>query len=230
MHMTVWIKRIHLSLHLLRFLLQVVNTLLFALINGYFLKGHCLLSIKKNHNQSLWQPENKIPWLFTDFNEEFRISLTWCKIPWLFPDLEKKKFFPDFSPTVATLNCLAPMPTSVYQSCIPCFIQLLSHTELCSPKNLGRHAYWPVIKVNETRKTAWERMTRWLSEAAAVNTTKHQPHRAGLINHLSPKSDQRQTSLPYGEIGRQSPFNSPNTVHTFCSGQVGRIKVRIFGA
>ena len=39
----------------------------------------------------MWQPENKIPWLFTDFNKEFRICLTWCKIPWLFPDLE---FFP----------------------------------------------------------------------------------------------------------------------------------------
>ena len=49
----------------------------------------------KIHNQSLWQPENKILWLFTDFNEEFSISLTWCKISWLFPDLEKTRFFPD---------------------------------------------------------------------------------------------------------------------------------------
>ena len=41
----------------------------------------------------------------------------------------------------------------------------------------------------------------------------------------------------YGEFGRWSlvgvkvclTTNSPNTVHTFCSGQVGRIKVKIFG-
>ena len=40
--------------------------------------------------------ENRIPWLFTDFDtiKDFR---------WLFPDLEKFSFFPDFSLTVATL-------------------------------------------------------------------------------------------------------------------------------
>ena len=40
--------------------------------------------------------ENRIPWLFTDFDniKDF---------PWLFPDLEKCSFFPDFSLTMATL-------------------------------------------------------------------------------------------------------------------------------
>ena len=43
--------------------------------------------------------------------------------------------------------------------------------------------------------------------------------------------------VQYGENGRSLigvkvclTTNSPNTVHRFCSGQVGRIKVRIFGA
>ena len=82
---TEWIKRIHLSLHLLQFLLQVVNTLLFALINGYFLKGHSLLSIKKIIIKACGNLKIKFR-LFTDFNEKFKISLTWCKISWLFPD------------------------------------------------------------------------------------------------------------------------------------------------
>ena len=48
--------------------------------------------LKKN----LSKPENRIPWLFTDFDsiKDFR---------WLFPDLEKLSFLPDFSLTVATL-------------------------------------------------------------------------------------------------------------------------------
>ena len=43
-----------------------------------------------------YKPENRIPWLFTDFDniKDF---------PWLFPDLEKCSFFPDFSQTMATL-------------------------------------------------------------------------------------------------------------------------------
>ena len=44
--------------------------------------------------------------------------------------------------------------------------------------------------------------------------------------------------VKYGEFGRWSLIgvnvclttNSPNTVHTFCLGQVGRIKVKIYGA
>ena len=44
--------------------------------------------------------------------------------------------------------------------------------------------------------------------------------------------------VQYGEFGRWSlvgvkvclTTNSPNTFHTFCSGQVGRIKIKIFGA
>ena len=45
-----------------------------------------------------------IPWLFTDFYELLRFSMTFYKIPWPFPDLEKILFFPDFSLTVATLR------------------------------------------------------------------------------------------------------------------------------
>ena len=46
-----------------------------------------------------YKPENRILWLFTDFDniKDF---------PWLFPDLEKFSFFPDFSLTVATLYFL----------------------------------------------------------------------------------------------------------------------------
>ena len=46
-----------------------------------------------------YKPENRISWLFTDFDniKDF---------PWLFPDLEKFSFFPDFSLTVATLYFL----------------------------------------------------------------------------------------------------------------------------
>ena len=46
-----------------------------------------------------YKPENRILWLFTDFDniKDF---------PWLFPDLEKFSFFPDFSVTVATLYFL----------------------------------------------------------------------------------------------------------------------------
>ena len=49
--------------------------------------------LKKN----LSKPENRIPWLFTDFDniKDF---------PWLFPYLEKFLFFPGFSLTVATLS------------------------------------------------------------------------------------------------------------------------------
>ena len=44
-----------------------------------------------------YQPENGIPWLFTDLDniKDF---------PWLFPELEKILFFPDFSLTMATLK------------------------------------------------------------------------------------------------------------------------------
>ena len=43
--------------------------------------------------------ENRIPWLFTDFDNT-------KDFPWLCPDLEKFSFFPDFSLTVATLYFL----------------------------------------------------------------------------------------------------------------------------
>ena len=44
-----------------------------------------------------YKPENRIPWLFTDFDniKDF---------PWLFPYLEKFSFFLDFSLTMATLS------------------------------------------------------------------------------------------------------------------------------
>ena len=53
--------------------------------------------LKKN----LSKPENRIPWLFTDFDsiKDFR---------WLFPDLEKFSFLPDFSLTVATYRHFRP--------------------------------------------------------------------------------------------------------------------------
>ena len=56
-----------------------------------------------------------------------------------------------------------------------------------------------------------------------------------FLRYLAPTADQMQTLLSiyrqlcvvqYGEL----TINSPNTVHTFCSGQVGRIKIQIFGA
>ena len=64
-----------------------------------------------------------------------------------------------------------------------------------------------------------------------------------LINPLSPNKCRLLLSiysqlcvLQYGEFGRSLvgvkvslTTNSPNAVHTFCSGQVRRIKVRIFG-
>ena len=42
-----------------------------------------------------YKPENRIPWLFTDFDNIKDFSR-------LFPDLEKFSFFPDFCLTVAT--------------------------------------------------------------------------------------------------------------------------------
>ena len=44
-----------------------------------------------------YKKENRIPWLFTDFDDI-------KDFPWLFPDLEKCSFSLDFSLTVATLN------------------------------------------------------------------------------------------------------------------------------
>ena len=49
--------------------------------------------LKKN----LSKPENRIPWLFTDFADSIK------DFRWLFPDLEKFSLLPDFSLTVATL-------------------------------------------------------------------------------------------------------------------------------
>ena len=53
--------------------------------------------LKKN----LSKPENRIPWLFTDFDsiKDFR---------WLFPDLKQFSFLPDFSLTVATYRHFRP--------------------------------------------------------------------------------------------------------------------------
>ena len=54
---------------------------------------------KESPSQTKSLAERKIPWLFTDFQVEFRFSLTWYTIPWPWKNL----FFPDFSLTVATL-------------------------------------------------------------------------------------------------------------------------------
>ena len=43
-----------------------------------------------------YKPENRIPGLFTDFENT-------KDFPWLFPDLVEHPFFPDFSLTVTTL-------------------------------------------------------------------------------------------------------------------------------
>ena len=51
---------------------------------------------KSWRNLMNYKPENRIPWLSTDF-ENIK------DFPWLFPDLEKCSFFPDFSLTVTTL-------------------------------------------------------------------------------------------------------------------------------
>ena len=44
-----------------------------------------------------YKPENRIPGLFTDFENT-------KDFPWLFPDLVEHPFFPDFSLTVTTLT------------------------------------------------------------------------------------------------------------------------------
>ena len=53
----------------------------------FYALRYCRVATRQDKKNSLT--------IFTDFNEEFKISLTWCKIPWLFPDLEKKRVFPD---------------------------------------------------------------------------------------------------------------------------------------
>ena len=56
-----------------------------------------------------YKPENRIPWLFTDFDniKDF---------PWLFPDLKKFSFFPHFSLTVAALVLVMDITITVYNN------------------------------------------------------------------------------------------------------------------
>ena len=76
---------------------RVPNWLLCLLCNilFFFSKRKCISkSWRKLMN---YTPENRIPWLFTDF-ENIK------DFPWLFPYLEEFSFFLDFSLTMATLS------------------------------------------------------------------------------------------------------------------------------
>ena len=68
-------------------------------VNIFWGEGACPQLPLEDRARGPWKsqpPKNKIPWLFTDFNniKDF---------PWIFPDLEKFWYLPAFSLTVATL-------------------------------------------------------------------------------------------------------------------------------
>ena len=65
-----------------------------AFFSYIFSKGKCIS--KSWRKLTNYKPENRIPWLFTDFDNIKDFS-------WLFLYVEKFSFFPNFSLTVATL-------------------------------------------------------------------------------------------------------------------------------
>ena len=65
---------------------------------------YCTLPKEETLPKTWWLAKYKIPWLLTDFEVEFTISLTSYRNRWLSPDFEKILFFLDFYLTVATLN------------------------------------------------------------------------------------------------------------------------------
>ena len=67
----------------------------------YFLNRHYLT------NKEKILLKHKIPWLFTDYEVELRISLTQYKIPWLFPR-PRQIFFPRLFPDRGNLELTEP--------------------------------------------------------------------------------------------------------------------------